>query len=277
MFFFCQVFLLLNLFVHQCAFHLLKIYHNTNGRFRSSLLVCFRLDQTVLTDRKRLCTIISLLNSYCNFLDLIFTWAVKKTQPVCCTVSFSLTCARVCVCRAHLQAYGLWKSLLYFNTDQNSVIRKSATNWPPLFSLVTDTQWTRTVQRLPRKMLGGLTIKKRGGQAPPPPRAERQCQGLSRTTCSMTPRARVRSRVGGACLLPSRLLHVHSVNPTGRASWPFKPSGWARAMKTLHTGLLGAKCGRSAAFSWHPCNSATCFWRAGGSNGHFGFFGFVFR
>lgn len=93
--FFFAMFSFFYFFVHQCAFHLLKIYHNTNGRFHSSLLVCFRLDQTVLTDRKRLCTIISLLNSYCNFLDLIFTQAVKETQPVGCTFSFSLT--RVCI------------------------------------------------------------------------------------------------------------------------------------------------------------------------------------
>lgn len=65
-------------FAHQCAFHLFQIHHNTNGRFRSFLLVCFYLDQIVLTDRKRYVPLFPSLNSYCHFLDLIFSWAVKK-------------------------------------------------------------------------------------------------------------------------------------------------------------------------------------------------------
>lgn len=65
-------------FAHQCAFHLFQIHHNTNGRFRSFLLVCFHLDQIVLTDRKRYVPLFPSLNSYCHFLDLIFSWAVKK-------------------------------------------------------------------------------------------------------------------------------------------------------------------------------------------------------
>lgn len=97
-------------FVHQCAFHLLKIDHNTNGSFRSFLLVGFHLRSNRFDRQKKICTIISFLDSYCNFLDLIFTWAVKRTACF-----LSLWCVCVCVCvrarGANLQAYGLWNIL----------------------------------------------------------------------------------------------------------------------------------------------------------------------
>lgn len=40
---------------------------------------CFHLDQIVLTDRKRCVPLFPSLTANCNFLNLIFIWAVKKT------------------------------------------------------------------------------------------------------------------------------------------------------------------------------------------------------
>lgn len=152
-------------------------------------------------------------------------------------------------------------------------------NWPRFFSLVTDTWCIWTVECPPWKMFLGFRLRSTEDWRPPP------C-----ARCVATPRvflAQLDARghnLGpapiedkGFSLLANCLMHIHSVNPTGWTSWPFKPKGWAWWMVTLHTCLLGAGCVSRGIIVDIPADSATCFWQAGGRNGHFGFFGYIFR
>lgn len=94
--------------------------------------VLFSLGSNGFDRQKKVCTIISFLNSYCNFLDLLFTWAVKKTELVfsasvffsfalvyLCVCVLCVCGVHVCVCRTNLQAYGLWNILIYYRSEFN--------------------------------------------------------------------------------------------------------------------------------------------------------------
>ena len=222
--------------------------------------------------------------------NLIFTWAVKKTACFLHQFFFffpsSVCVVSMCVHRS------IWAGPTFrlmacvtcfsFNTEQNPMISNIIKNWPSFFSWVTETQWRRAVQCSPVKMLLGFVVKKHRRLVtalfPPHVACVEPRQGFS--WHHLMPQR----HEPGSAPRGTRGPSVSSVALGGLTHWPqlgahpdplnlkAGPDRWWPCTRAL---VLGA-C--PAAFPLRPCGFSRGILRqAGGSNGHFGFFGFVFR